>query len=113
MGYRWQCEEQEKMNRFHDTLICYKMSNKSTFNPIYMPYDEKYKNLHHKIWSILAKNTTTAIHTNRISTRVLIYAITGMVMINNGMYRLLRCKNFTMTIDCLIIKKVFQESKDF
>lgn len=56
-----------KMNRFHDTLVCYKKSNKSTFNPQYLPYDEEYKKKSNvKMCSIKNKEyVTTAIHNSQ------------------------------------------------
>ena len=32
-----------QLNRFHDTIIVYSKSSKSTFNPIHFPYDDEYK----------------------------------------------------------------------
>jgi len=60
-------KNKKKMNRFHDTLICYKMSNKSVFNPIYLPYDEKYKKSSSvKICEHIDKEyVTTAIHNSQ------------------------------------------------
>ena len=60
-------KNKRKMNRFHDTLICYKMSNKSTFNPMYLPYDDKYKKSSSvKVCEYSGKEfVTTAIHNSQ------------------------------------------------
>ena len=36
-------KNKKKMNRFHDSIICYRGSSKSNFNPEYLPYDDQYK----------------------------------------------------------------------
>ena len=36
-------KNKKKMNRFHDTIICYRASSRSIFNPEYLPYDEEYR----------------------------------------------------------------------
>ena len=60
-------KNKRKMNRFHDTLVCYKASNKSIFNPIYLPYDEKYKKASSvKMCEFHEKEyVTTAIHNSQ------------------------------------------------
>ena len=60
-------KNKKKMNRFHDTIICYKMSNKSVFNPIYLPYDDRYKKSSSvKICEHTGKEyVTTAIHNSQ------------------------------------------------
>ena len=32
-----------KLNRFHDTIIVYAKTKKTTFNPLYFPYDDEYR----------------------------------------------------------------------
>ena len=60
-------KNKRKMNRFHDTIICYRASGKSLFNPEYKPYDDEYK----KSSSVkICKHTgkeyiTTAIHNSQ------------------------------------------------
>ena len=60
-------KNKKKMNRFHDTIICYKSSNSSVFNPIYRPYDEQYeKSSSVKICEHRSeKFVTTAIHNSQ------------------------------------------------
>ena len=60
-------KNKKKMNRFHDTIICYKMSNQSTFNPQYKPYDSAYKekNSVKKCEYTGKEYVTTAIHNSQ------------------------------------------------
>ena len=57
----------KNMNRNHDTLIWYKVSNNSTFNPIYKEYDENYKKSSGvKVCEFTGKEyVTTAIHNSQ------------------------------------------------
>lgn len=57
-------KNKKKMNRWHDTIIIYKKTNKSIFNPIYLPYDEEYEKRNSiKICKIRNKKyVTTAAH---------------------------------------------------
>jgi len=36
-------KNQKQLGRHHDTIIVYGLQKKSTFNPLYMPYDDEYK----------------------------------------------------------------------
>ena len=60
-------KNKKKMNRFHDSIICYRKSNKSIFNPQYKPYDEEYrKRSSVKVCEITEKEyVTTAIHNSQ------------------------------------------------
>lgn len=56
-----------QLNRFHDTIIVYAKKPKSTFNPMYFPYDEEYrKKSNVKYCDILKKEyVTTALHNSQ------------------------------------------------
>lgn len=60
-------KNKKKMNRFHDTIIFYKKSNKSIFNPQYLPYDDRYKKSSNvKVCKKTDKEyVTTAIHNSQ------------------------------------------------
>ena len=60
-------KNKKKMNRWHDTLIIYKKTNKSKFNPIYLPYGEEYEKKNNvKICKIRKKKyVTTAAHNSQ------------------------------------------------
>lgn len=60
-------KNKRKMNRFHDSIICYRMSNKSVFNPIYKPYDDEYrKRSSVKTCELTGREyVTTAIHNSQ------------------------------------------------
>ena len=60
-------KNKKKMNRWHDTIIVYKKSNKSKFNPIYLPYGAEYEKKNNvKICSIRnEKYVTTAAHNSQ------------------------------------------------
>ena len=60
-------KNKRKMNRFHDTIIIYRKSNKSTFNPQYLPYDDAYKKSSSvKVCATTKKEyVTTAIHNSQ------------------------------------------------
>ena len=60
-------KNKKKMNRFHDTIIFYKKSNKSVFNPMYLPYDDEYrKKSNVKMCEYHKKEyVTTAIHNSQ------------------------------------------------
>ncbi|HAI39900.1 MAG TPA: hypothetical protein DCM40_18290 [Maribacter sp.] len=60
-------KNKKKMNRWHDTIIIYKKSNKSVFNPIYLPYDKEYEKKNNvKICTIRnEKYVTTAAHNSQ------------------------------------------------
>jgi site-specific DNA-methyltransferase (adenine-specific) len=60
-------KNKKKMNRFHDTIIFYKKSNKSIFRPMYLPYDDEYKKKSNvKMCEIHKKEyVTTAIHNSQ------------------------------------------------
>lgn len=36
-------KNKKQLGRYHDTIIVYSKSKKSIYNPLYLPYDEKYK----------------------------------------------------------------------
>ena len=56
-----------QLNRFHDTIIVYSKSKKSTFNPIYFPYDDIYKKKSNVKYCDIHKKeyVTTAIHNSQ------------------------------------------------
>lgn len=60
-------KNKKKMNRFHDSIICYKKSNKSKFFPMYQEYDEEYKKKSSvKVCEFTGKEyVTTAIHNSQ------------------------------------------------
>lgn len=56
-----------QLNRYHDSIIVYSKKNKSTFNPIYFPYDQEYKKKSNvKFCDIHKKEyVTTALHNSQ------------------------------------------------
>ena len=60
-------KNKKKMNRFHDTLICYRASSASIFNPEYLPYDDAYrKSSSVKVCEHTGREyVTTAIHNSQ------------------------------------------------
>lgn len=60
-------KNKRKMNRWHDSILIYRKSNKSKFNPVYLPYDEEYEKKNSvKICPVRKqKYVTTAAHNSQ------------------------------------------------
>jgi DNA modification methylase len=55
----------KKLMRYHDSLIVYSKTNKYTYNPLYLPYDDKYrKNMSIKT-DVRGDYTTSAAHNSQ------------------------------------------------